>query len=76
MSGFLIVNPHSGNGGAPEELVREAEARGIRVHVLADGDDVPELARRAEATISPGMSGSIVTTRSARSTHSSTARSS
>jgi diacylglycerol kinase family enzyme len=49
MAGYLIVNPHSGHGNATKELVREAEARGIGVHVLRDGDDVPELARRADA---------------------------
>jgi diacylglycerol kinase family enzyme len=49
MTGFLIVNPHSGNGEAADDLVREAEARGIRVHVLEEADDIPELARQAEA---------------------------
>jgi diacylglycerol kinase family enzyme len=49
MAGFLIVNPHSGRGNAAQDLVREAQSRGIRVHVLAEGDDVPELARTAEA---------------------------
>jgi diacylglycerol kinase family enzyme len=49
MAGFLIVNPRSGHGGAAEELLTEAQSRGIRVHVLEDGDDVPELARKAEA---------------------------
>lgn len=49
MNGFLIVNPHSGNGNAADDLVREAEARGIHVHVLEEGDDVRELARQAEA---------------------------
>jgi diacylglycerol kinase family enzyme len=49
MAGFLIVNPNSGHGNPVEELVREAEARGIAVHVLEDGDDIPELARRADA---------------------------
>jgi diacylglycerol kinase family enzyme len=49
MTGFLIVNPHSGNGQAADDLVREAEARGIRVHVLEEADDIPELARQAEA---------------------------
>jgi diacylglycerol kinase family enzyme len=49
MTGFLIVNPHSGNGQAADDLVREAEARGIRVHVLEEGDDISELARQAEA---------------------------
>jgi diacylglycerol kinase family enzyme len=49
MGGFLIVNPNSGNGDSTPELVREAEARGIRVHVLEEDDDVPELARQAGA---------------------------
>jgi diacylglycerol kinase family enzyme len=49
MAGYLIVNPHSGHGAATEELVRGAEARGTRVHVLEDGDDIPELARQADA---------------------------
>jgi diacylglycerol kinase family enzyme len=49
MAGFLIVNPHSGSGNATEELLQEAAARGIGVHVLAEGDDVPALARRADA---------------------------
>jgi diacylglycerol kinase family enzyme len=49
MAGFLIVNPHSGSGDATEDLVREAESRGVRVHVLEEGDDIPALARRAEA---------------------------
>ncbi|MCW2965910.1 MAG: diacylglycerol kinase catalytic region [Actinomycetia bacterium] len=49
MPGFLIVNSRSGSGNRIEELVREAEARGVAVHVLEDGDDIPELARRADA---------------------------
>jgi diacylglycerol kinase family enzyme len=49
MSGLLIVNPHSGHGNATRELVEEAELRGVRVHVLEEGDDVPELARQADA---------------------------
>jgi diacylglycerol kinase family enzyme len=49
MAGFLIVNPHSGNGDATDELLKEAQARGIRAHVLVEGDDVAGLARRAEA---------------------------
>jgi diacylglycerol kinase family enzyme len=49
MAGFLIVNPRSGHGNATRDLVREAESLGIRVRVLEGGDDVPELARRAEA---------------------------
>jgi diacylglycerol kinase family enzyme len=49
MAGYLIVNPHSGHGYATRELVREAQTRGVGVHVLQDGEDVLELARRAEA---------------------------
>jgi diacylglycerol kinase family enzyme len=49
MAGFLIVNPHSGHGNATRDLVQEAELRGIRVHLLEEGDDVSELARRADA---------------------------
>jgi diacylglycerol kinase family enzyme len=49
MGGFLIVNPHSGNGNATDELLQAAQSRGIRVHVLEEGDDVPELARAADA---------------------------
>jgi diacylglycerol kinase family enzyme len=49
MSGFLIVNPHSGDGNRVEELVREAKARGIAVHVLEEGADISQLARRADA---------------------------
>jgi diacylglycerol kinase family enzyme len=49
MTGFLLVNPRSGAGKATDGLAREARARGIRVHVLAEGEDAPELARQAEA---------------------------
>jgi diacylglycerol kinase family enzyme len=44
---FLIVNRNSGDGGA-DELVAAARDRGIRVHVLAEGDDMAELARAAD----------------------------
>ena len=57
MQRFLIVNPRSG-GGAPgaEELLAAARERGIEVHLLAEGDDVPEVARRANAGVL-GMAG-------------------
>ena len=55
MSGYLIVNPSSGNGG-DEELVQAARALGVEVHVLRDGDDLEELARAAEAEVI-GMAG-------------------
>lgn len=49
MAGFLIVNPNSGSGNATDELLQAAQSRGIHVHVLEEGDDVPDLARRADA---------------------------
>ncbi len=60
MDAFLIVNPSSGNGGA-EQLLEEAHERGIRTHVLGDGDDLAELARTAtgEALAMAGGDGSL-----------------
>jgi diacylglycerol kinase family enzyme len=55
MAPFLIVNPHSGDGGA-EELLAEAAARGIRTHVLGPDDDAATLAREADAD-ALGMAG-------------------
>ena len=52
---FLLVNPRSGTGGA-DELVAAATERGVEVHVLRDGDDPAELARRADAD-ALGMAG-------------------
>jgi diacylglycerol kinase family enzyme len=48
MASFLIVNPHSGDGG-PDELLEAAASRGIRTHVLGPDDDVATLAREADA---------------------------
>jgi len=54
--GLLIVNPRSGSGPPDaDELRSEAEARGIRVHVLSEGDDAREIAREAEGPV--GMAG-------------------
>jgi diacylglycerol kinase family enzyme len=48
---WLLVNPRSGGGKAERfGLVGAAEARGVRVHVLAAGDDPAALARQAVAT--------------------------
>lgn len=47
VTGFLIVNPHSGDGGA-EELLAAAAQRGIETHVLSQDDDVEALAREAD----------------------------
>jgi diacylglycerol kinase family enzyme len=53
----LFVNPSSGNGRPSlEELTTAAVALGVRVHVLADGDEVGELAREADAEVL-GMAG-------------------
>jgi diacylglycerol kinase family enzyme len=52
---LLIVNPGSGDGGA-DELLAAAQARGIRTHVLADGDDLEQVARSADAE-ALGMAG-------------------
>jgi diacylglycerol kinase family enzyme len=51
VGGFLLVNPRSGDDRpTADELAREAERRGVTVHVLASGDDAAELARSADAT--------------------------
>jgi len=55
VASFLIVNPRSGDGGA-DELVLEAQRRGIRTHALGEGDDPAEIARSAEAD-ALGMAG-------------------
>jgi len=55
MTGFLIVNPSSGNGGATE-LLAAAKDRGITTHVLRTGEDLIELARNADAD-AIGMAG-------------------
>lgn len=55
MTGYLLVNPNSGDGG-PDELVQAAAAAGIATHVLRDGDDPAALARTAEAD-AIGMAG-------------------
>jgi diacylglycerol kinase family enzyme len=50
VAGFLIVNPRSGDAEpTADQLRRAAEERGVRCHVLREGDDVAELARAAEA---------------------------
>jgi diacylglycerol kinase family enzyme len=48
----LVVNPRSGDASpTAEELVAEAKRRAIDVHVLGEGDDPYELARRSDAEI-------------------------
>ena len=49
LRGFLLINPRSGDGGpSGDELREEAASRGVRVHVLEQGDDAYELARSAD----------------------------
>ena len=78
MAGFLVVNPHAG-GADPalaEALCEEAERRGLRVHVLAAGEDAEELARAVDADVlgSPAATGR--SPRLQRSRSSATRRSS
>jgi diacylglycerol kinase family enzyme len=55
--GFLILNPRAGDERpSSEELRAAAERRGVRVHVLEEGDDAVELARAADAD-ALGMAG-------------------
>jgi diacylglycerol kinase family enzyme len=57
VEGFLIVNPRSGSARPDAaELAAEARARGIGVHVLAEGEDPASVARLAE-TSALGMAG-------------------
>jgi len=54
---FLIVNPRSGTDSpSTEELSDAARERGVTVHLLQEGDDLPEVARRAGADVL-GMAG-------------------
>jgi diacylglycerol kinase family enzyme len=47
MSGFLVINPHSGKGTKADELRDEAERRDIDTHLLGPDDDPAEMARAA-----------------------------
>jgi hypothetical protein len=50
MAGFLLVNPRSGRPRPTAgDLVHAARRRGIGTHVLCEGEDPAELARRAAA---------------------------
>jgi diacylglycerol kinase family enzyme len=56
-TGYLIVNPRSGDDSvSSDELRAEAERRGVVVHELEEGDDLGELARAADAP-ALGMAG-------------------
>lgn len=57
MHRFLIVNPRSGTASPDADELRDAaRERGIEVRLLAEGDDLAELARSAEADVL-GMAG-------------------
>jgi diacylglycerol kinase family enzyme len=57
MPGLLVVNPRSGSGPPDaDELVEEARRRGVRTHVLGEGDDAETIARDADAD-ALGMAG-------------------
>jgi diacylglycerol kinase family enzyme len=50
VAGFLLVNPRAGDDRpSADELVEAARARGVETHVLTEGEDPHELARRADA---------------------------
>ncbi len=60
--GFLLINPRAGTESPTvEELCEAARARGIHAHVLREGEDPSELARRAEADVlgAAGGDGSV-----------------
>lgn len=57
MAGFLLINPRSGKGSpSAAELAREARSLGIETHLLEEGEDAAELARRTDAD-AIGMAG-------------------
>jgi diacylglycerol kinase family enzyme len=57
MQRLLIVNPRSGSGSpSADELIEAARSRGIDVHALQEGDDLPQVARSARADVL-GMAG-------------------
>jgi diacylglycerol kinase family enzyme len=47
MGGFLVINPRSGRRDDVEELREAAEALGVETHLLQQGEDPAELARKA-----------------------------
>ena len=58
MSGFLVINPRAGTERpSAEELVEAAQEKGIRAHVLREGEDSAELARAALDASALGMAG-------------------
>jgi diacylglycerol kinase family enzyme len=57
MQRVLFVNPRSGAASpSADELRAAAERLGVRVHLLEEDDDLPQLARKADADVL-GMAG-------------------
>jgi diacylglycerol kinase family enzyme len=57
VAGLLLVNPRSGSDRpSADELRNEAEQRGVQVRLLAQGDQLAEVAREADAD-ALGMAG-------------------
>lgn len=64
MRGFLLINPRAGTDSpTAEELAQAARERGIEPHLLQDGEDAAELARRADVDVlgAAGGDGSVAT---------------
>src|SRR6187200_503384 len=58
MSGFLVINPRSGDAEpSPEELRDEARRLGIETYLLGPDEDPSEVARSAEPAGALGMAG-------------------
>ena len=58
MSGFLVINPRSGDAEpSADELRDEARRRGIETHLLGPDEDPSEVARGAAADGALGMAG-------------------
>ena len=57
MSGWLLLNPRSGDGSDAERLCAAAASRGIETRVLRAGEDASALARDAVADVLGGAGG-------------------
>ena len=47
VSGFLVINPRSGTDDSADELRAAAERMGVETHLLGEGEDPGEVARKA-----------------------------
>lgn len=56
MSGFLVINPRSGQGADADNLRAAASRLGVQTHVLGPDEDAAEVARRAPL-VPLGMAG-------------------